>query len=205
MQREFTGVWIPKEIWENPNLSMTERCLLAEIDSLTGENGCYASREFLAERMGVSIGHVKDMITKLRKMNLIVDLAFDGRNQFISTAWKAILSSSIKATLLVQEQSNPTSEKSDGRGRKNPTAPIYSIENNLDNSKNNPIIKTPEDLEESSFSEDYPPEEKERLENKKKRREEKATRGNFRGFAPRPPRTVYVKRERTIAHGEDII
>ena len=41
-KREFLGIWIPKEIWLNKNLSITEKCLLAEIQneiqSLDNEN-----------------------------------------------------------------------------------------------------------------------------------------------------------------------
>jgi hypothetical protein len=32
--RDFKGVWIPKEIWINTDLSIIEKVLLVEIDSL---------------------------------------------------------------------------------------------------------------------------------------------------------------------------
>jgi hypothetical protein len=88
--RQFTGIWIPRAIVEHPDLNWTERGLLAEIDSLTGEVGCFASREFLAMRMGLSVIRVKDILTKFRKMGLIVDLYFDGRKQYIATSWSAV-------------------------------------------------------------------------------------------------------------------
>ena len=47
--RDFKGVWIDKSIWLDKNLSATEKVILAEIDSLNNENGCYASNNYFAE------------------------------------------------------------------------------------------------------------------------------------------------------------
>jgi hypothetical protein len=39
--RKFKGVWIPKDLWLDKDLSMHEKCLLIEIDSLDNdEKGC---------------------------------------------------------------------------------------------------------------------------------------------------------------------
>ena len=40
--RAFKGVWIPKEIWCNKELNITERCFLTEIDSIDNDEGCFA-------------------------------------------------------------------------------------------------------------------------------------------------------------------
>ena len=48
--RDFKGVWIPKEIWLNTDLSIIEKVLLVEIDSLdNSDRGCFASNEYLAK------------------------------------------------------------------------------------------------------------------------------------------------------------
>ena len=48
-KREFLGIWIPKEIWLNRDLSINEKCLLVEIQSLdTEETHCYANNEYFA-------------------------------------------------------------------------------------------------------------------------------------------------------------
>lgn len=50
MNRDFKGIWIPKELWECKELSTSEKIVLLEIDSLdTGEDGCYASIKHFAE------------------------------------------------------------------------------------------------------------------------------------------------------------
>ncbi len=61
MQRDFKGIWIPREIWLSQDLNLTERILLVEIDSLDGINGCYASNEYFAKFLGIS----KDRVSKL--------------------------------------------------------------------------------------------------------------------------------------------
>ena len=68
MNRDFKGVWIEKSIWLNPDLNAIEKCLLAEIDSLDNEQGCFASNEYFAEFLGCTTRKVSDAITKLKKM-----------------------------------------------------------------------------------------------------------------------------------------
>mgnify|MGYP003553470699 FL=1 len=47
--RDFKGVWIPKEVWLDTRLNALDKVILMEIDSLDqGEKGCYASNEHLA-------------------------------------------------------------------------------------------------------------------------------------------------------------
>lgn len=65
-QRDFKGIWIPKELWFSKDLTKTELLLFAEIDSLsTTEKGCYASNNYLSKFMGVSSSRISQMITSL--------------------------------------------------------------------------------------------------------------------------------------------
>ena len=81
--RDFKGVWIPKSIWLNPELSITEKCLLVEIDSLDNDDtkGCFASNEYLAGFIGLSAGRVANMVSDLRKRGFVMQVFFDGRNR----------------------------------------------------------------------------------------------------------------------------
>lgn len=65
MDRDFKGVWIPKEIWLNSNLTITEKCLLVEIESLSKNGECFASNEHFAEFLGMHKNNVSRMITSL--------------------------------------------------------------------------------------------------------------------------------------------
>jgi hypothetical protein len=42
LNRDFKGVWIPKEIWISSQLSLFEKVLFVEINSLDNERHCYA-------------------------------------------------------------------------------------------------------------------------------------------------------------------
>jgi len=80
--RDFKGVWIPKEIWLNTNLSIIEKVLLVEIDSLdNSDRGCFASNEYLAKFVQLSEGRVANIISDLKKRKFLIQVFFDGRNR----------------------------------------------------------------------------------------------------------------------------
>lgn len=67
-KRGFKGIWIPKEIWLNENLTLQEKVFLVEIDSLNVDNkGCYASNEYFAKFFGLSRKRVSFVINELIK------------------------------------------------------------------------------------------------------------------------------------------
>jgi hypothetical protein len=80
--RDFKGVWIPKDVWLNPNLTFLEKGILAEIDSLSSEDkGCFASNEYLAEFCGCSVTKVSLAISKLVDLGYIYLANFNGRQR----------------------------------------------------------------------------------------------------------------------------
>lgn len=81
--RDFKGVWIPKEIYLHKELSWSEKILLIEIDSLDNdeEKGCFASNKYLAEFIGISESSMANMISKLKAQKYIFQVFFDGRNR----------------------------------------------------------------------------------------------------------------------------
>ncbi|OYS70516.1 helix-turn-helix domain-containing protein [Limosilactobacillus reuteri] len=64
--RAFNGVWIPKKYWLDENLSPMEVLFMAEIESLDGNNGCFASNNHFADFFGISAGRVSQIITSLK-------------------------------------------------------------------------------------------------------------------------------------------
>lgn len=85
-QRDFKGVWIPKEIWLNPNLSAIEKCIFTEISSLDTETHCYASNEHLAEFCQCSVATVTRAIKHLMDLHLIEQVSFDGRTRVLKVS-----------------------------------------------------------------------------------------------------------------------
>jgi len=71
MNRQFKGVWIPKEIYLHDQLSWTEKILLIEIQSLQDGKGCWASNQYLAEFLGVSEKTVANALSRLKGLGCI--------------------------------------------------------------------------------------------------------------------------------------
>lgn len=80
MQRDFKGIWIPKEIWLNKDLTVMERLFLVEIDSLDNEHGCFASNAHFSEMFDISKGRCTQIIKSLeQKGYLKIKLIRDGK------------------------------------------------------------------------------------------------------------------------------
>ena len=71
MERAFRGVFIPAHIWLDKNLNATEKCLLAEIDSLSNIGGCFASNQHFAEFLGLSKERARKLIAQLKDKGYI--------------------------------------------------------------------------------------------------------------------------------------
>lgn len=77
------GYWIPVEL-DRFDLSNIEKLLLSIIDTLDDpEKHCYASNGYLAEKMGLSISRISFYLTKFKKMGLIEEISFSGRQRII--------------------------------------------------------------------------------------------------------------------------
>lgn len=69
--RKFKGVWIPAEYWLDENLTIMEMIILTEIDSLDGDDGCYASNKRFAEFIGMSTAYASKIIKSLKDKGYI--------------------------------------------------------------------------------------------------------------------------------------
>lgn len=69
MGRKFSGVWIPAAVWLDGTLTLFEKALLVEIDSLYSaeRGGCFASNGYLGAFFNLSPSRVSEVITDLRK------------------------------------------------------------------------------------------------------------------------------------------
>lgn len=84
--RDFKGVWIPREVWLSKELTMIEKAILVEINSLDGEEGCFATNEYLAEFCNTSIPTITRSISKLKKLGYVYDKAFNGRVRVLKSS-----------------------------------------------------------------------------------------------------------------------
>lgn len=120
--RDFKGVWIPKEVWLDTRLTPLEKVILIEIDSLDStERGCFASNQTLSEFCQCSENKISVAVSKLIELDYIYVQKFDGRTRELKSR-------------LTKEQSLPL--------QKTKSALDKSKESNIvTNTTNNIIIK----------------------------------------------------------------
>lgn len=87
-QRDFKGVWIPKDIWLSDKLSLMEKVLFVEIHSLDNERGCFASNRYFAEFFLVSERQIQNHLAALKEKGFIAVTMRDGFDRTIRTAGK---------------------------------------------------------------------------------------------------------------------
>ena len=80
-ERQFKGIWIPKEIWLTSELSLQEKVILVEIESLEDEErGCFASNNYFAKFFNLTPSRVSQIINLLvEKKYLEVDYIKKGK------------------------------------------------------------------------------------------------------------------------------
>ena len=114
--REFKGVWIPKEIWLNYKLNILDKAILVEIDSLDREErGCFAGNKHFAEMFGCTERQVSASISRLTKMGFVEIIGFDGRHRSMRSC----------ITKISMQDGNICEARNDGvAGAKNPSGCI---------------------------------------------------------------------------------
>ena len=125
MNTKFTGVWLPKEILEHENLSVTAKMAYGIIDGLDGDEGCYASNGYLGRILGVSERQVKNIVGDLLDAGVItrvLESNAKGSVRYLRTVARAAL-------LKAGDEKNCTGGgKPVTRGEGNPVPP-YRKEN----------------------------------------------------------------------------
>lgn len=116
--RQFLGIWIPREVYLNNELNWTDKILLVEINSLDNERGCFASNEYFSKFLSVSTTTISTSISKLKSLNLIEQISFDGRTRILKSAIKEIKGQTInkfKGSLKEKLKHNKTNNKTNNK------------------------------------------------------------------------------------------
>lgn len=129
--RDFKGIWIPREIWESENLTLTEKVLLVEIDSLDNGEGCYATNEYFSKFFNISEATITRAIKTLKEQNYIEIGMFNGRQRKLFSLIK----------LMRQSRQNDEAESSN------------CLPNNIDNNITNKEKKTRKEKDNETFEE----------------------------------------------------
>jgi len=72
--RSFKGVWIPKELWLDRNITLIEKCLFIEIESLDNEFGCIASNSYFSKFFNLSPSRISEIISDMVKKGMLLIL-----------------------------------------------------------------------------------------------------------------------------------
>ena len=80
-QRQFKGIWIPKEIWLNKDLTFQEKIILVEIDSYDdAQVGCFATNKHFVNNFGINSSRISQIIQSLQRKNYItITYDFNGK------------------------------------------------------------------------------------------------------------------------------
>ncbi len=85
VERQFKGIWIPAHIWLDDELTPTEKILLADIDSFTGNGKTfYKSNDTLSNELHASVSTIKRAIKRLTERNHI-SITGNTRQRLISS------------------------------------------------------------------------------------------------------------------------
>lgn len=71
METACKGIWIPTEIWQNEDLTVTEKLFIVKINALDGEKGCYASNRYFSEFFKLSKSRCSAVIKNLKDKGYI--------------------------------------------------------------------------------------------------------------------------------------
>ena len=116
--RQFTGVWIPKEILLDPELNATDKILYAEISSF-GDVGCWKKAEELQRLCGTGRDGLRAACKRLRDAGYIVESRRVGRMVRFST----LNFSACSTNGMTQRTDSPGVPKPDSPGVPKPDSP----------------------------------------------------------------------------------
>jgi len=90
MNRDFKGIWIPKEIWLSKKLTTQEKLFLVEIHSLDNNDGCFAGNGYFAEFFDISKTRVSLVIKSLIEKGFITSTIIykEGTKQILKRVLK---------------------------------------------------------------------------------------------------------------------
>lgn len=129
--KEYTGVWIPKEVMECEELSPTEKITYGEIACF---DECYASNAWLAKRICRSEGVASKAVAKLIELGFVENAGFNGRFRVVRVV-----------------KNRKAGQKRQGRLVKNDKADsskMTNIDKSKDKSKDNTLTKVKEETSE---------------------------------------------------------
>ena len=152
MERDFKGVWIAREIWENHNLGWSEKLLFVEIDSLAKNGECFATNDYFSRFLGVHKKHISRLISNLVEVGMVrVELVYKANSKQIDKRIIHVTSRNENVPTPTQKCSDPGNENVPTPRNKNVEERSFInntvINNTVNNTTNNKKTSKNEILE----------------------------------------------------------
>lgn len=126
-QREFTGVWIPSEVYLNEDICWSAKIIFIEIHSYTSRGGdCFFGNEHIAKFVGISIRQVQKHLVTLTEIGWIEETYFDGRRRHLRSRMRFI-SDMNKSSPQQRIKVHPSSEQKNAYTNTNTNTSTNSI------------------------------------------------------------------------------
>jgi hypothetical protein len=138
-KRGFQGVWIPKEIWLNKELSWIEKLFITEIKSLDDNNGCFASNTYFGTFFNLSPHRCSEIISSLIKKKFI-EARYERKGKQITKRILRVINTDI--CVVIGKPSGVVGKRQQG-SRKMSTPPSENVKDI--NTVNNTVINTIDD------------------------------------------------------------
>jgi hypothetical protein len=146
-QKEYTGVWIPKEVMECRELSAIDKLVYGEVACF---DECYASNEWLAKRIGRSVTTASKCISKLIDLGFVEPCGFNGRFRLIRVVKKRKPCRKLKGSLAENDKAafkkTANIDKSKDKSKDNIDTKV-SIEQSSENLPTNEVVRTQRSLD----------------------------------------------------------
>ena len=127
-KRQFTGVWLPRELLLDERLTAVDKILYAEIASF-GEKGCWKRADELQQLCGVGRDGLQSACKRLRETGYIIERRMYGRIVRTLAVYSTTVKSHQSEKSVVQEQDNPVVVEQDN--------PVVHKDNTKDNTIDN--------------------------------------------------------------------
>ena len=125
-EKGYKGLWIPAEILFDKRLTAMDKLLLAGLALLDNGEGCFATNGYLARVCGCNETKVSKAVAKLKNIDLITTVFYDGRQRVL----KANLA---EKPSLPRQNANHTLSKSQPNLGKKPSLPCQNDNLTLSN------------------------------------------------------------------------
>ena len=132
---KFSGLWMPKEVFETSSLTLTEKVCFSLIDSLDGDDGCFASNAYLQNVLDLEKRQLQNILSKLIDRGLVLRQFTEVGRRVLRTVHSNALRDALNCTTPMQSTAPSPC---------NPLHPYNTVDNKEENKKIKGLTQWPD-------------------------------------------------------------